>query len=62
VTRTCQATRTRSVESSAVEVRPMGKSTLHEAGVILSDSFWDYPEVVHLLPNETPVVGCFLAI
>jgi hypothetical protein len=40
----------------------MGKSTLHEAGVILSDSFWDYPEVVHLLPNETPVVGCFLAI
>jgi GNAT superfamily N-acetyltransferase len=35
-----------------VEVRPIGKSTLHDAGRVLSDSFWDYPEVVHLLPDE----------
>jgi len=40
----------------------MGKSTLHEAGVILSDSFWDYPEVVHLPQMKRAVVGCFLAI
>jgi GNAT superfamily N-acetyltransferase len=35
-----------------VDIRPLGKSALDEAGVILSDSFWTYPEVVHLLPDE----------
>jgi GNAT superfamily N-acetyltransferase len=34
-------------------VRPIGKSDLREAGAILSDSFWTYPEVVHLLPAES---------
>lgn len=35
-----------------MEVRPIGKSALREAETILSDSFWNYPEVVHLLPSE----------
>ena len=36
-----------------MEVRPVGKGTLRLAGTILADSFWDYPEVVHLLPSES---------
>jgi GNAT superfamily N-acetyltransferase len=34
-------------------VRPLEKSMLHEVGRVLSDSFWTYPEVVHVLPDET---------
>jgi GNAT superfamily N-acetyltransferase len=33
-------------------VRPLDKSALHQAGLVLSDSFWDYPEVVHVIPDE----------
>jgi hypothetical protein len=25
---------------------------LHEVGLVLSDSFWTYPEVVHVLPDD----------
>lgn len=33
-------------------VQPLDKATIHEAGAVLSDSFWSYPEVVHLIPDE----------
>jgi GNAT superfamily N-acetyltransferase len=36
-----------------MEIRPLGKSALGLVGEILTDSFWTYPEVVHLLPNES---------
>jgi ribosomal protein S18 acetylase RimI-like enzyme len=36
----------------AVSVRPLGRGLLREAGGILADSFWSYPEVVHVLPDE----------
>jgi ribosomal protein S18 acetylase RimI-like enzyme len=38
---------------TAVDVRRLGRSELRAAGNILTDSFWDYPEVVHILPDET---------
>ena len=33
-------------------VRPLNNAALHEAGLVLADSFWDYPEVVHVIPDE----------
>jgi GNAT superfamily N-acetyltransferase len=36
-----------------MEVRPIGKDQLDEAGSILSDAFWSYEEAVHLLPEES---------
>jgi ribosomal protein S18 acetylase RimI-like enzyme len=35
-----------------VLVRRLGRSDLRSAGPVLADSFWDYPEVVHVIPNE----------
>jgi len=39
--------------SERVEVEPLDRKALREAGRILADSFWDYPEVLHLLPSES---------
>jgi hypothetical protein len=35
-----------------MEIRPLDKADLKEAGSVLSDAFWNYEEVVHLLPDE----------
>jgi hypothetical protein len=35
-----------------MEIRQLGKDRLEEAGSVLSDAFWEYEEVLHLLPNE----------
>jgi GNAT superfamily N-acetyltransferase len=34
-----------------MDVRPLKRSMLHQAGAVLSESFWSYPEVVHVLPD-----------
>jgi GNAT superfamily N-acetyltransferase len=35
-----------------MEIRQLGNDRLKEAGSILSDAFWNYEEVLHLLPDE----------
>ena len=34
-----------------MEARLVSEGTPRTAGTILTDSFWDYPEVVRLLPS-----------
>lgn len=38
--------------SRRILVEPLDKASIREAGAVLSDSFWSYPEVVHVIPNE----------
>ncbi len=40
------------VQLHGVEIRQLGKAQLKEAGSVLSDAFWNYEEVLHLLPDE----------
>jgi hypothetical protein len=51
--------RTREAASTVlwIEIRQLGKAQLKEAGSVLSDAFWNYYEVVNLLPNEAQKQG-----
>jgi hypothetical protein len=35
-----------------MEIRQLGSDRLKEAGSVLSDAFWNYEEVLHLLPDH----------
>jgi hypothetical protein len=40
------------VHSVRMEIRQLGRDRLGEVGSVLSDAFWNYEEVRHLLPDE----------